>query len=96
MLYFLEKWKVENSEMENGMSDDCDGRLPSKVLEGLRLFNEKQFYESHEELEDAWSEERGPIRSLYQGVLQAAVIYFHISRGNYEGGIKMHERCMKL
>jgi len=78
------------------MSDDCDGKLPPKVLEGLRLFNEKQFFESHEELEDAWREERGPIRSLYQGVLQAAVTYFHISRGNYEGGIKMHERCMKL
>jgi hypothetical protein len=78
------------------MSNDCDGKLPSKVLEGLRLFNQKQFYESHEELEDAWREERGPIRSLYQGVLQAAVIYFHISRGNHEGGIKMHERCMKL
>ena len=78
------------------MSDDCDGVLPPKVLEGLRSFNRKQFFESHEELEDAWHTEKGPIRSLYQGVLQAAVAYFHISRGNYEGGVKMIERCMKL
>ncbi len=78
------------------MSNDCDGVLPPKVLAGLKLFNEKQFFESHEELEDAWSDEKGAIRSLYQGVLQAAVVYFHISRGNYEGAIKMHERCMKL
>ena len=78
------------------MRDDCDGLLPQKVLEGLRLFNAKQFFESHEELEVAWRAEKGAIRSLYQGVLQAAVTYFHISRGNYEGGIKMYERCMKL
>jgi hypothetical protein len=78
------------------MGDDCDGALPPKVVEGLRLFNEKQFFESHEELEDAWHDEKGAIRSLYQGVLQAAVVYFHITRGNYEGAVKMHERCMRL
>ena len=78
------------------MSGDCGGALPPKALEGLKLFNDKRFFEAHEALEDAWREERDSIRNLYQGILQAAVTYFHISRGNYEGGIKMHERCMKL
>jgi predicted metal-dependent hydrolase len=78
------------------MSDDCNDALPPKVLEGLRLFNKKQFFESHEELEDAWRDEKGSIRTLYQGVLQAAVVYFHITRGNYEGAVKLHERCLKL
>jgi len=78
------------------MSNNCDGELPPKALEGLRLFNKKQFFESHEELEDAWRAEKGSIRYLYQGVLQAAVAYLHITRGNYEGGIKMYERCEKL
>jgi hypothetical protein len=40
--------------------------------------------------------EKGSIRYLYQGVLQAAVTYFHITRGNYEGAVKLYERCMKL
>jgi hypothetical protein len=78
------------------MSDDCNDDLPPKVLEGLKLFNKKQFFESHEELEDAWRAEKGAIRYLYQGVLQAAVTYLHITRGNYEGAVKLYGRCMKL
>jgi predicted metal-dependent hydrolase len=78
------------------MSDDCNEALPPKVVKGLRLFNKKQFFESHEELEDAWRDEKGSIRYLYQGVLQAAVTYFHITRGNSEGAVKLYERCMKL
>ena len=78
------------------MSNDCNEALPPKVIKGLRLFNKKQFFESHEELEDAWRDEKGSIRYLYQGVLQAAVTYFHITRGNYEGAVKLHGRCMKL
>jgi predicted metal-dependent hydrolase len=78
------------------MSDDCNDNLPPKAIEGLKLFNEKQFFESHEKLEDAWRDEKGAIRYLYQGMLQAAVTYLHITRGNYEGAVKLHERCMKL
>ena len=78
------------------MSDDCNEALPPKVIEGLKLFNRKQFFESHEELEGAWRDEKGSIRYLYQGVLQAAVTYFHITRGNYEGAVKLYGRCMKL
>jgi uncharacterized protein len=78
------------------MRSDCDDVLHPKAIEGLKLFNEKQFFEAHEELEDAWREEKGEIRYLYQGVLQAAVTYFHITRGNYEGAVKLYERCMKL
>jgi predicted metal-dependent hydrolase len=78
------------------MSSDCDGTLHPNAIEGLKLFNEKLFFESHEKLEDAWRDEKGDIRYLYQGVLQAAVTYFHITRGNYEGAVKLHERCMKL
>ena len=78
------------------MNIDCDGALPPKAVEGLRLFNKKQFFESHEELESAWRDEKGSIRYLYQGVLQVAVVYFHITRGNYEGAVRMYDRCMKL
>jgi predicted metal-dependent hydrolase len=78
------------------MSDDCNYGLPPKAIEGLKLFNEKQFFEAHEELEDAWRDEKGNIRYLYQGVLQAAVTYFHITRGNYAGAVKLHERSIKL
>jgi predicted metal-dependent hydrolase len=77
------------------MRSDCSGTLHPKAIEGLKLFNQKRFFEAHEELEDAWRNETGPIRELYRGILQAAVVYLHITRGNYNGAVKVHERCVK-
>ena len=61
----------------------------------MKLFNSGNFFEAHEELEDAWREEKGEVRNLYRGILQTAVVYLHITRGNYDGAIKVHERCIK-
>ncbi len=74
---------------------DCDGPLHPRAREGLRLFNEGRFFEAHEELEAAWKDERGPVRQLYQGILEAAVTYLHIRRGNFPGAIKVYGRSMR-
>jgi len=76
-------------------ADDCDQPLHPKAIEGLRLFNAGKYFEAHEELEAAWKEERGKVRELYQGILQAGVTYLHITRGNYAGAIKVYGRSMK-
>jgi predicted metal-dependent hydrolase len=73
----------------------CSGVLHPKAIEGLKLFNEQKFFEAHEELEDAWRKETGEIRDLYQGILQVAVAYLHITRGNYNGAIKVYGRSTK-
>ncbi len=73
--------------------DDCFAPLPPAALRGLQLFNVGEFFEAHEALEDAWREERGPIRVLYQAILQVAVTYLHIQHGNYEGGLQLSERA---
>ncbi len=76
--------------------DDCSAPpLHPYAIEGLRRFNEGAYFEAHEALELAWREERGPIRDLYRGILQAAVVYLHMRRGNYSGAIKVCERGMK-
>lgn len=62
---------------------------------GIQLFNEKKYFEAHEELEFAWREETGPIRELYRGILQVGVAYYHILKGNYRGGKIMLERAQK-
>ncbi|MBI3163679.1 MAG: DUF309 domain-containing protein [Chloroflexi bacterium] len=77
------------------MRDDCNGVLHSRAIEGMRLFNAGRFFEAHEELESAWREETGNVRNLYRGVLQVAVVYLHITRGNYDGAVKVYRRCMK-
>ncbi|MCS6995030.1 MAG: DUF309 domain-containing protein [Anaerolineales bacterium] len=76
--------------------NDCTVPLPPAARYGLELFNRGEYFEAHEALEEAWRAEAGEIRSLYQGLLQAAVMYLHITRNNYEGAVKMFGRCMKL
>lgn len=76
--------------------NDCSAPLPPAARHGLELFNRGAYFEAHEALEDAWRAEKGEIRSLYQGILQAAVMYLHITRNNYEGALKMFDRCIKL
>jgi predicted metal-dependent hydrolase len=77
------------------MTDECSGPLHPKAIEGMELFNKGRFFDSHEELEIAWNEETGKIRELYQGILQIAVTYLHITRGNYDGAAKVYDRAMR-
>ncbi len=76
-------------------SFDCSGPLPPHAVEGIRLFNEGKYFEAHEELETAWRAEHGPIRTLYQGILEIAVSYLHITRNNYDGAVKVYGRALK-
>jgi hypothetical protein len=57
--------------------------------EGIRLFNARHFFACHEVLEDAWREEGGPLRGLYQGLIKVAVAFYHAERGNFEGAHKV-------
>jgi uncharacterized protein len=76
-------------------SPGCDGLLHPKAIEGLNLFNQGRYWEAHEALETAWRAEPAPIRELYRGVLQAGVVYFHITRHNYAGALKVYQRSQK-
>jgi uncharacterized protein len=70
----------------------CRQPLPALAIRGLALFNQGEYFEAHEELELAWRAERAPVRELYRGILQVAVAYLHIQRGNYRGAVKMFLR----
>lgn len=60
-----------------------------ELSEGIRLFNSHEFFECHEVLEDAWRVENGEMRDLYQGLIKAAVAFYHAQNLNYEGAIKV-------
>jgi len=75
--------------------ENCNGKLHPKAVEGIKLFNTGEFFEAHEELEAAWRDEAGEVRNLYRGILQVAVAYLHITRGNYEGAVKVYDRSLK-
>jgi predicted metal-dependent hydrolase len=64
---------------------------PEKYLEGVRLFNEQEFFECHEVLEELWSETLGDEKKFYQGLIQAAVALFHFGNENLGGARKLYE-----
>ena len=70
----------------------CQQPLPPQLLSGIELFNQRQYFECHEVIEEAWREEPGPIREMYQGILQIGVACYHLQRQNRRGALKLLER----
>jgi hypothetical protein len=60
---------------------------PAGIRKGIDLFNERKFYEQHEEIEHEWHAERGPLRRLYQGLLQIGVGFYHALNRNHQGAV---------
>ena len=69
--------------------------IDPRVIKGIDLFNQKKFFDAHEELELAWRDETKPIRNLYRGILQIGVAYYHIQHLNFTGAKKMFIRAEK-
>ena len=72
-----------------------DVPLPA-LLTAVDQFNAGEYYAAHETLEELWLEEEGPLRSLYQGILQVGVGLYHWGRGNYPGADALLERGLTL
>jgi predicted metal-dependent hydrolase len=62
----------------------------SLYLQGIRFFNDCEFFEAHETWEELWTEYRGPLRRYYQGLIQAAVALHHFGNGNIRGAKKVY------
>lgn len=58
-------------------------------MEGVALFNHGHFFRCHEVLEQKWLATTGPDRDFYKGLIQAAVAYYHWSRGNQAGAMSL-------
>lgn len=68
--------------------------FPPKVVEGITLINDGQFFKAHETLEEQWILERHSIRKLYQGLIQFSVACYHIQQGNANGALKLLPRAI--
>jgi len=71
----------------------CRQELSPLAITGLEEFNRREFFQAHETLEAAWKEDSSPGRELYRAILQVAVAYLQIERGNYRGAVKMFQRA---
>ena len=66
--------------------------MPADLRVGVHMFNAGEYFEQHEVLEELWRAEPGPIRELYQGILQVGVGFYHLERGNHHGAVTLLDR----
>ena len=67
--------------------------LPELARQAIEQFNQQEFFEQHELFEALWRAEPGPVRQMYQGILQVGVAYLQIQRKNYVGARKLFQRA---
>jgi hypothetical protein len=60
-------------------------RPDPRWIRGVDLFNDEEFFEAHEVVEDLWNETDGPEKEFLKGFIQAAVSLEHHRRGNVPG-----------
>jgi len=63
-----------------------------RIRDGLRLFNERHFFEAHEVLEEVWHRDRGPSRLFLQGLIQLCAGFHHFQNGNPRGAAELLQR----
>ncbi|MGD1917649.1 MAG: DUF309 domain-containing protein [Pleurocapsa sp.] len=59
----------------------------SEFDQGIKEFNQQQFYACHDTLEAIWVDAEETDKRFYQGILQVAVGCYHLSNDNLRGAI---------
>ena len=58
------------------MLDDWD-----QFLKGIELFNQEEFYDCHDAIEEIWLQESSNEQPFLQGLIQSAVAFHHYQHG---------------
>lgn len=84
-------WKTKNKHPQpTNDNRPMTNHLPDRYLAAVRLFNDEEFFECHDVLEELWTETMSEERRFYQGLIQAAVALFHFGNGNLGGARKLY------
>lgn len=68
---------------------------PREYEEFVRLFNERDYFEAHEVLEDLWVVEVGALKEFYKGLIMASVAICHWERGRPGAALRLHDLAMR-
>jgi len=71
------------------MKRTCEEAPPAQLLQGIREFNRREWFECHETVEDLWIGASGEIRDFYQGIIQIAIALHHWQNGNFGGAVSL-------
>jgi predicted metal-dependent hydrolase len=70
--------------------------VPSEnYIHGINLFNQAEFFDAHEALEDIWRAAPPENKKFLQGMVQIAVAFHHYSTGNRVGMRSVLERAIR-
>ena len=61
---------------------------------GIEEFNRQYFFEAHDLWEELWMETTGGDRLFYQGLIQTAVGFYHLSNENYKGACSQFGKAL--
>jgi len=61
---------------------------------GIEEFNKQFFFEAHDTWEELWMETTGSHRLFYQGLIQTAVGFYHLSNENYKGACSQFGKAL--
>jgi predicted metal-dependent hydrolase len=62
---------------------------------GLQLIRDGEYFEAHEELEDAWRAAEPAERDFLQGLVHVAVAWYQAGRGNQVGCERQLEKAQR-
>ena len=65
------------------------------LARGIARFNQSEFFEAHEALEDVWPAAPAEQKKFLQGLVQAAVAFYHFSTGNRTGMRSVMQRALR-
>jgi hypothetical protein len=71
------------------MMTNCAEPPPDELLLAVRQFNNRDWFECHETLEDLWMGETGEVRKFYEGILHVSVALHHWKNRNFGGTISL-------
>ena len=71
--------------------------VDERFVRGLELFNEKDYFECHEVIEELWLEtpSADKYRDLYKGVIQAAAAIYQFDRGILSGAKGLYKTSVE-
>src|SRR5207249_4563102 len=61
----------------------------------IEMFNREEFFECHDALEEIWLEDFGSDRLFYQGLIQVAVGFHHVTAGKLGAGRTMMSKALE-
>ena len=78
-------WLTKLEQEGRGALLRCIPKRPSALGIAVTQFNEGQYWQCHETLEEIWLSEEYPLRLFYHGLIKAAVGLLHLERHNRLG-----------